>query len=193
METLVQDVTMAAALSCPVKGKRIHESQTPLRGSASKTLKCPRPRYDDACRFSRPSVWSCASWLLPTTRSSWSSERTGFFAPYRRQGSEDPRRCAPVHRERTHGELSPVRIRPVSRQPRGRREPVGICGLLKRDTLPDVDVGFAFLSRHWSKGYAVESAAAILDHGRRRLGSSAWWRSPCPRITAPSRCSRESG
>jgi ribosomal-protein-alanine N-acetyltransferase len=49
-------------------------------------------------------------------------------------------------------------------------EPIGICGLLKRDTLPDVDVGFAFLSRHWSKGYAVESAAAVLDFGRRRLG-----------------------
>ncbi len=52
----------------------------------------------------------------------------------------------------------------------GGEESVGICGLLKRDTLPDVDVGFAFLSRHWSKGYAVESAAAVLDHGRRQLG-----------------------
>ena len=51
----------------------------------------------------------------------------------------------------------------------GRDEPIGICGLLKRETLPDVDVGFAFLSRYWSKGYAAESAAAMLDHGRRRL------------------------
>jgi [ribosomal protein S5]-alanine N-acetyltransferase len=51
----------------------------------------------------------------------------------------------------------------------GRDEPVGICGLLKRDTLPDVDVGFAFLSRHWSKGYATESAAAMLDYGKRRI------------------------
>jgi RimJ/RimL family protein N-acetyltransferase len=51
----------------------------------------------------------------------------------------------------------------------GLDEPVGMCGLLKRDTLPDVDIGFAFLSRYWSKGYAVESAAAVLDHGRRRL------------------------
>jgi len=51
----------------------------------------------------------------------------------------------------------------------GRDEPIGICGLLKRDTLPDVDVGFAFLSRHWSRGYAVESAAAVLDYGKRRL------------------------
>ncbi len=47
-------------------------------------------------------------------------------------------------------------------------EPIGICGLLKRDTLPDVDVGFAFLSRYWLKGYAAESAAAVLDFGRRR-------------------------
>ena len=51
----------------------------------------------------------------------------------------------------------------------GRDEPIGICGLLKRDTLPDVDVGFAFLSRYWSQGYAVESAAAVLGYGTRRL------------------------
>jgi ribosomal-protein-alanine N-acetyltransferase len=48
--------------------------------------------------------------------------------------------------------------------------PVGICGLVKRDTLEDVDVGFAFLSPFWSKGYATESAAAVLRHGREALG-----------------------
>jgi [ribosomal protein S5]-alanine N-acetyltransferase len=47
--------------------------------------------------------------------------------------------------------------------------PVGICGLVKREGLADVDVGFAFLSRHCSKGYAAESAAAVLDHARRVL------------------------
>jgi ribosomal-protein-alanine N-acetyltransferase len=47
--------------------------------------------------------------------------------------------------------------------------PAGICGLVKRDGLADVDVGFAFLSRHCSKGYAAESAAAVLDHARRVL------------------------
>ena len=47
---------------------------------------------------------------------------------------------------------------------------IGICGLLKRDTLPDVDVGFAFLPTHWRKGYAAESASAILTHGRRAFG-----------------------
>jgi RimJ/RimL family protein N-acetyltransferase len=47
--------------------------------------------------------------------------------------------------------------------------PAGICGLVKRDGLADVDVGFAFLSRHRSKGYAVESASAVLAHARRVL------------------------
>src|SRR5688572_22755093 len=48
--------------------------------------------------------------------------------------------------------------------------PIGICGLLKRESLQDVDVGFAFLPRFWSKGYAVESAAAVIKHGRNALG-----------------------
>jgi ribosomal-protein-alanine N-acetyltransferase len=48
------------------------------------------------------------------------------------------------------------------------RVPIGICGLLKRDWLEDVDVGFAFLPRFWSQGYARESASAVLDFGRDR-------------------------
>ncbi len=44
--------------------------------------------------------------------------------------------------------------------------PIGICGLVKRPGLDDPDVGFAFLSRYWSRGYAVESAAAVLDHAK---------------------------
>jgi ribosomal-protein-alanine N-acetyltransferase len=38
--------------------------------------------------------------------------------------------------------------------------PIGICGLLKRDWLKDVDIGFAFLQKFWWQGYARESAAA---------------------------------
>jgi RimJ/RimL family protein N-acetyltransferase len=48
--------------------------------------------------------------------------------------------------------------------------PIGMCGLVKRDTLPDPDVGFAFLERYWSKGYGAESAAAVLEYGHRCLG-----------------------
>src|SRR5277367_658003 len=44
--------------------------------------------------------------------------------------------------------------------------PIGICGLVKRDGLGCPDVGFAFLERFWSRGYAVESAAAALAHAR---------------------------
>jgi len=47
--------------------------------------------------------------------------------------------------------------------------PAGICGLVKRESLEDPDVGFAFLSRHRSRGYATESAAAVLAHARRVL------------------------
>lgn len=48
--------------------------------------------------------------------------------------------------------------------------PIGICGLVKREGLNDPDVGFAFLSRYWSSGYAVESAAAVLAHAKDILG-----------------------
>lgn len=48
--------------------------------------------------------------------------------------------------------------------------PIGICGLLKRDALPDADVGFAFLPAYRGQGYAFEASAAILAHGRETLG-----------------------
>lgn len=48
--------------------------------------------------------------------------------------------------------------------------PIGICGLLKRDVLDDVDIGFALMPSFWSQGYAGEAAAAVLDYGRTVLG-----------------------
>ena len=48
--------------------------------------------------------------------------------------------------------------------------PVGICGLVQRDTLPQPDIGFAFLPEHWSRGFAFEAADAALRHGRDALG-----------------------
>jgi RimJ/RimL family protein N-acetyltransferase len=48
--------------------------------------------------------------------------------------------------------------------------PIGICGVLKRDTLPDPDIGFAFLPSFWNQGYALESAAAVMNHARETLG-----------------------
>ncbi|ALN55446.1 acetyltransferase, including N-acetylases of ribosomal protein [Lysobacter enzymogenes] len=43
-------------------------------------------------------------------------------------------------------------------------EPIGLCGLLRRDTLPDPDLGYAFLQRHWQRGYAVEAGEAVLRY-----------------------------
>ncbi len=48
--------------------------------------------------------------------------------------------------------------------------PVGICGLIKRDSLEDVDIGFAFLPEFWGKGYAYESAAAVMAYGKSTFG-----------------------
>lgn len=42
--------------------------------------------------------------------------------------------------------------------------PAGICGLVKRETLPEVDLGFAFLPAFRGMGYACESALAVRDH-----------------------------
>lgn len=49
-------------------------------------------------------------------------------------------------------------------------EPIGMCGLIKRAELEDVDIGYAFLPKYWSKGYAVESAIAVKEYAREVLG-----------------------
>ena len=47
---------------------------------------------------------------------------------------------------------------------------IGICGLIKRDSLEDVDIGFAFLPKYWGRGYALEAASAVMTYGRSVLG-----------------------
>ena len=47
-----------------------------------------------------------------------------------------------------------------------RKVPIGMCGVLKRESLPDPDLGFAFLPEYWGKGYAFEAASAALDQAR---------------------------
>ena len=41
---------------------------------------------------------------------------------------------------------------------------IGICGLLQRESLPQADLGFAFLPEYRDQGYAREAADAILQH-----------------------------
>jgi len=42
---------------------------------------------------------------------------------------------------------------------------IGMCGLLKRDILPEPDIGYALLPEFWGQGYALEAANAVLDYG----------------------------
>ena len=47
---------------------------------------------------------------------------------------------------------------------------VGMCGFVRRDTLPGPDLGFAFLPEHEGKGYGFESAKVVMGYGRKTLG-----------------------
>ena len=49
-------------------------------------------------------------------------------------------------------------------------ESMGMCGLIRRNTLKDVDIGYAFLPRYWSKGYAFEAAQAMKQYAQETLG-----------------------
>lgn len=54
--------------------------------------------------------------------------------------------------------------------------PIGLCGLLKRDGIDDVEIGYAFLCEYWGQGYAIESARAVVadasaTHEIRRLAA----------------------
>lgn len=52
---------------------------------------------------------------------------------------------------------------------RGGTQPIGMCGLVRRPGLADVDIGFAFLPAARGFGYARESAAAVLEYARTTL------------------------
>jgi RimJ/RimL family protein N-acetyltransferase len=47
--------------------------------------------------------------------------------------------------------------------------PIGMCGFVRRDTLPGPDIGFAFLPEFEGKGFGFESADAVMAFGRDSL------------------------
>lgn len=49
-------------------------------------------------------------------------------------------------------------------------EPIGLCGILRRESLPDPDLGYALLARHCGHGYAREAARGTLTYARAQLG-----------------------
>lgn len=49
-------------------------------------------------------------------------------------------------------------------------KPLGLCGLIKRDTLPNVDIGYAIRPAYFGQGYTYEAAAAVVAYARDTLG-----------------------
>jgi RimJ/RimL family protein N-acetyltransferase len=52
------------------------------------------------------------------------------------------------------------------------RQPIGICGPIRREALDDPDLGFAFLPPFWRHGYAFEAATAVMSYARSVLALS---------------------
>ena len=48
--------------------------------------------------------------------------------------------------------------------------PIGICGLLQRESLAHSDLGFALLPDYRGHGYAFEAAISVVQHGFEELG-----------------------
>lgn len=47
--------------------------------------------------------------------------------------------------------------------------PIGICGLLKRDSLHNIDLGFAFLADYWGQGFALEASISCLKYAKSEI------------------------
>ena len=50
------------------------------------------------------------------------------------------------------------------------RVPIGLCGLVQREYLPEPDLGFALLPDRVGNGFAYEAARAVMSHAREKLG-----------------------
>ncbi len=82
------------------------------------------------------------------------------------QDARDYIRNGPMESYQTHGfglYLTALKDSNVS---------IGICGLLKRETLPDADIGFAFLPQFVGKGHAYEAGSAVMAHAKSAFGLS---------------------
>lgn len=66
-------------------------------------------------------------------------------------------------------------------------ERLGMCGLVDRDGLDHLDIGYAYLARHAGHGYATEAASAVLAHARETLGHETIVAVTAPDNTASQR------
>lgn len=70
---------------------------------------------------------------------------------------------------------------------------IGMCGLIKRDTLPDTDIGYAYLPAYWGQGYAWEAAHAAMAYGRDVVGLKRLLGIVSPSNTASSQLLKKLG
>ena len=49
---------------------------------------------------------------------------------------------------------------------------IGMCGLIKRDWMDYVEIGFAFLTEYRGKGYAIESSIVTKKYAKENIGIS---------------------
>jgi RimJ/RimL family protein N-acetyltransferase len=76
-------------------------------------------------------------------------------------------REGPLASQQRHGfALSAVRRHDAATE----ATPIGMCGLIRREGLDDVDIGYAFMPAARGQGLAREAAAAVLRHGFEHLG-----------------------
>jgi RimJ/RimL family protein N-acetyltransferase len=54
--------------------------------------------------------------------------------------------------------------------PKGTETCIGICGLARRESLEDVDIGYAFLPAWRGQGYALEASHAVMQLAREHIG-----------------------
>jgi len=47
---------------------------------------------------------------------------------------------------------------------------IGLCGLISRPSLPNVDIGFAILPEYGGNGYTFEAGKAVMEYGASQLG-----------------------
>ena len=48
--------------------------------------------------------------------------------------------------------------------------PIGVCGLIDREGLTDIDIGYALLAEYREQGYATEAAGAVMELGVQSIG-----------------------
>ncbi len=68
-----------------------------------------------------------------------------------------------------------------------------MCGLVQRDTLPEIDVGYALMPAFRGQGYAREAAQACVQYGHEVLGLTEIWGITSPNNTPSARVLQQVG